>query len=284
LNEVSKSEMSIIEINQKTCNKCGICAAECPRRIISLPDGGFPEVVAVVEATCNECGHCVAVCPRGSLSNRCSPLGKSANIEAGLRVTPEQVEQLLKGRRSVRIFKSKPVPREIIGRLIEVARYAPTAHNAQDVEWLVIDSKKELEHIEALGADWLEWVIKNFPKAAAESDMKEKLERQRKNHNEFLRGAPSLIITHADKGSSTAPLAPVDSANALSFLDLTADSLGLGTCWAGYVYLMANYFPAFQEALALPEGHVVYGCVMLGYNKFKHYRIPVRKAPKIIWK
>jgi len=275
--------MSIIEINQETCNKCGICAAECPRRVITLPGGGFPQVVAVAEVACNGCGHCVAVCPSGSLSHRDSPLEISPKIEKGLKVTPEQVEQLLKIRRSVRVFKNKPVSREIITRLIEDARYAPTGHNLQEVEWLVIDNKKELDHIEELGIDWLQWIIKNLPQAAAASNMEEKLERQTLYHNAFLRGAPVLIVAHASKDSSVSSLAGIDSANALSYLDLAANSLGLATCWAGYVYIMANTFPPVKEALALPENHATYGCMMLGYNKFKYHRIPFRKVPKIVW-
>jgi nitroreductase/NAD-dependent dihydropyrimidine dehydrogenase PreA subunit len=275
--------MSIIEINRETCNKCGICAVECPRRIITLPDGDFPQILAVVEATCNACGHCVAVCPKGSLGHRDSPLELSPKMLAGLTVTPEQVEQLLKGRRSARVFRDKPVPRETIARLIDVARYAPTGHNAQEVEWLVIDNKEELECIEKLGIEWLQWVIKNFPKMAAESNMEEKLERQKLKHDAFLRGAPVLIVAHARK-ESLVSLAGIDSANALTFLDLAASSLGLATCWAGYVYIMANTFPPVQEALALPEGHAAYGCLMLGYNKFKYHRIPCRKNPGITWR
>ncbi len=104
------------------------------------------------------------------------------------------------------------------------------------------------------------------------------------NHNAFLRGAPVLIVTHASKDFSVSLLAGIDSANALSFLDLAANSLGLATCWAGYVYMMANTFPPVQAALALPEGHQAYGAMLLGYNKFKYHRIPVRKAPRIVWR
>jgi nitroreductase/Pyruvate/2-oxoacid:ferredoxin oxidoreductase delta subunit len=275
--------MSIIEIDRETCNKCGICALECPRRIIVLPEEGFPQTLAFAEATCNTCGHCVAVCPSGSLSHRDSPLEASPKIDKSLVVNPEQVEQLLKGRRSARVFRNKPVSREIITRLIDIARYAPTGHNLQEVEWLVIDDKKELARIEELGIDWLQWVIKNLPQVAASSNMQEKLERQKLKHDAFLRGAPVLIVAHARK-ESLASLAGIDSANALSYLDLAANGLGLATCWAGYVYFMANTFPPVKEALALPEDHAAYGCLMLGYNKFKYHRIPCRRAPKITWR
>ena len=273
--------MPIIEINQETCNQCGICAVECPRLLIALQDGGFPQPVARAEADCIGCGHCVVVCPSGSLNHRDAPLEKSPKIQKGLKITPEQVEQLLKSRRSVRVFKDQPVSREIITRLIEGARYAPTGHNLQEVEWLVIDDKKELDRIEELGMEWIQWVIKNPPQVAATSNMEEMLKRQKLNHNVFLRGAPVLIVTHAAKDI---PMAILDSATALAYLDLAANSLGLSTCWSGYIYFMANSFPPVKAALALPEDHSAYGCMMLGYNKFKYQRIPFRRDPGIVWR
>ena len=118
---------------------------------------------------------------------------------------------------------------------------------------------------------------------AAESNMQEKLQRQKLHHDAFIRSAPVLIVTHAREGGMVSLLGAIDSANALSFLDLAANSMGLNTCWAGYVYIMANLFPPVKALLALPEGHAAYGAMLLGYNKFQYHRIPVRKDPRITW-
>jgi nitroreductase/NAD-dependent dihydropyrimidine dehydrogenase PreA subunit len=276
--------MSFIEINETTCNQCGICAAECPDHLIAFVKGSFPRSVPFADAVCIRCGHCVAVCPSGSLSHQEESLEKSPEIQKGLQVTPEQCEQLLKSRRSVRVFKDQPVPREIISRLIEVARYAPTGHNNQEVEWLVIDNKKELEHIEELAIDWLEWTMQNQPQMAAAFHMDQLLKNQKKHHNVFLRGAPVLVVVHAKKGSTSPTVAQVDCATALGYLDLAANSLGLGTCWGGFVNTMANTFPPVKEAIALPETQGTYGCMMLGYNKYRYQRIPPRKDPQVIWR
>ena len=169
----------------------------------------------------------------------------------------------------------------MITRLIEDARYAPTGHNNQELQWLVIDSHEELDRIEKLGVDWIRWVMKNQPQMMAMFNMDEMLKRQELNNNVFMRGAPALLVTHATKDN---PMALIDSATALGFLDLAASSLGLGTCWAGFVYIMASTFPPVKAALSLPDGHSAYGCLMLGYNKFKYHRIPTRKAPNITWR
>jgi len=46
---------------------------------------------------------------------------------------------------------------------------------------------------------------------------------------------------------------------------------------------MATGFPPMQKALALPEGHVAGGCMMLGYPKYRYQRVPVRKPAVITW-
>jgi nitroreductase/NAD-dependent dihydropyrimidine dehydrogenase PreA subunit len=276
--------MSFIEINEKTCNQCGICATECPDHLIAFRPGNFPRSLVRADAICIRCGHCVAVCPSGSLSHQDEPLEKSPEIQESLKVTPEQCEQLIQSRRSVRVFKDQPVPREIIIRLIEDARYAPTGHNNQEVEWLVIDNRKELHRIEELGTEWIQWTMKNNQQVAAAFHMEKMLKNQQKYHNVFLRGAPVMVITHTAKGSTSPTVAQIDCATALSYLDLAANSLGLGTCWAGFINTMVNTFPPMKAAITLPENQGTYGCMMLGYNKFNYYRIPPRKKPKIIWR
>jgi nitroreductase/NAD-dependent dihydropyrimidine dehydrogenase PreA subunit len=273
--------MDIIQVDQKTCTQCGICAAECPGLVIDFQPESYPRPMARTEMACLRCGHCVVVCPIGSLTHREIPVEKCAPIIENLNIAPEQCEQWLKSRRSVRVFKKQSVPRAMITRLIDDARYAPTGHNNQELEWLVLDSREELDRIEKLGMDWIRSIIKNQSQMAAMFNMEEMVKRQELNHNVFMRGAPALVVTHAAKNN---PMALIDSATAMGYLDLAANSLGLGVCWAGFVYMMANSFPPVAEALSLPQGHIAYGCLMLGYNKFQYHRIPTRKAPGITWR
>jgi nitroreductase len=165
-------------------------------------------------------------------------------------------------------------------RLIEIARYAPTGHNNQEVEWLVIDKRETLQRLEEIWIGWIrQWIITQ-PKMAAAFNMEEGLKHQEKFKNGLLRGAPVLIVTHAAKN---APGAATDSAIALSYLDLAAKSKGLGCCWAGFVMVAAASFPPIKELIALPSDNAALGCMMLGYPKYNYQRIPLRKTPKITW-
>jgi nitroreductase/Pyruvate/2-oxoacid:ferredoxin oxidoreductase delta subunit len=277
---VEEETLDLINVNRETCSRCGACAAVCPDGLIEFTPKTFPNPSRRAELLCLSCGHCVAVCPRGSLSHRYVPLESCAPLNPDLAVNPEQCRQLLTGRRSVRRYQRKPVPREEITRLIEIARHAPTGHNNQEVEWLVLDKRSELQQIEEAGTGWLKWNIANQPKYAALLNMEGTLERQAKRAESFLRGAPALVVATAAKDNR---IALIDSSIALSFLDLAAQSHGLGCCWAGLVYAMAQSYAPVQKIIALPEGEAVYGCMMLGYPQYRYFRIPARKEARILW-
>ena len=124
--------MSLITIDESKCKKDGICVEECPSCVIQQDeDSRLPVLSKENENVCIRCGHCVAVCPHGAFEHECSPIADSPEIQKELILTFEQTEQLLRSRRSIRVFKSDPVEKEKIVKLIEMARYAPTGHNTE---------------------------------------------------------------------------------------------------------------------------------------------------------
>lgn len=74
----------------------------------------------------------------------------------------------IKERRSVRRFADKPVPRELITEIVEIARYAPSWKNTQTARYIVVDNP---EKIAALANDkctyGFEFNIKTIAKAPA---------------------------------------------------------------------------------------------------------------------
>ncbi len=271
--------MDFIKVNHDTCIQCGSCAAVCPDALIFFKKGDYPRAVLRAELQCLRCGHCVAACPTGSLVHRDVHLEESPAIDRELDITPEQCEQLIKSRRSIRSYQDKAVPRELIRRLIDTARFAPTGHNAQELEWLVMDDPLELRRLETIGGEWLRVMIKDQPQMAAGMGMENLLKRHEKVPNVFLRGVPALVVAHGPNIGLTT----IDSTIALSYFNLFADTLGLGCCWAGFIYMMAVAFQPMKDALALPEGHIAGGCMMLGYPVPRYHRIPMRSRPKITW-
>jgi nitroreductase/NAD-dependent dihydropyrimidine dehydrogenase PreA subunit len=269
--------MTLVQVKKETCTKCGACAEVC--NIIYFKEGSYPRQMPGTDALCLRCGHCVGVCPSGSIIHHEISLELSPPIEKSLDVSFKQVAQLIKSRRSVREFKDKEVPLAEIERIIEVARYAPTGHNNQEVRWLVINDRAYVRKLASIGADWLRFMMKNNPAMAA---MFEGVLKQLDAGNDvFLRDAPAVVMAYAEKGNQ---IAATDCAIALAYFDLAAKSAGLGCCWAGFFYGSAGSYPPMMEAVALPEGFAPYGALMVGYPKYKYQRVPARKPARVIWR
>ena len=273
--------MDVFTVNQATCNQDGICAAVCPVGIIDFAQGAFPTPAAGAEESCIRCGHCVAVCPTGSLSHREMAVEQCPEIRPELRLSVEQGEQFLRSRRSIRTYKDQPVAQADLARLIEMARYAPTGHNSQSAEWLVLGDRAELGRLAAIVIDWMRWMMVHREELALSLHIDRTLERYQAGHDGILRGAPAVIVAHAAKEDR---MAPSTCTIALAALELAATTMGLGCCWAGYFNVAATTFPPMIEALALPPGHESFGAMMVGYPQFRYPRLPTRRPPSSTWR
>lgn len=272
--------MSLFTVDTEKCKRDGICAATCPMRIIELKEE-IPVHVAGAEELCINCGHCVAVCPHGALSletmkpEQCPPVRKEWLLSS------EQTEHFLRSRRSVRVYKDKAAERETLAKLIDMARFAPSGHNAQPVRWLVVYDSKDVQKLAGIVIGWMRYMLKEQPDMAAIFHMDRVVEGWDSGIDGVCRSAPHILVAHAPKEDRTAPTA---CTIALTYLELAAPSLGLGACWGGYFNVAASVWPPMQKALELPEGHISYGAMMVGYPKFQYQRMPLRNEAQIIWR
>jgi nitroreductase/NAD-dependent dihydropyrimidine dehydrogenase PreA subunit len=270
--------MGFLEINKNTCSKCGACAAACPVGLFNYQEKEYPHPVPDAMKFCIRCGHCVVICPTKSVIHRECPLDKYLPINEKLNVNFEQCNQLIKSRRSIRVYQDKPVNREIITKLVDTARYAPTGGNSQGVHWLVFDDKEQIRRFSEIGIEWMQATSKMNPEAGARFANTFRLHDAGKDG--FLRGAPVLVVAIGEKSN---PGAANSCILALSYFDLAANSMGLGCTWAGF-FMHATSFPPMAKEIALPEGYQVCGAIMLGYPEYRYQMIPVRKPARITWR
>jgi nitroreductase/NAD-dependent dihydropyrimidine dehydrogenase PreA subunit len=274
--------MGLLIIDEKKCKKDGLCVAECPVSIIHQKDKeSFPEIVPGGEKVCLLCGHCVAVCPHGALNHERIPIDTCPPIDNDMVINEEQALQFLRSRRSVRFFKDKPVEKETLQRLIEIARYAPTGSNSQQVEWTVFNDKEKIHNLAGMTIDGMKQLLGKDPKGNYPPYFPLIIAAWDFGLDVVLREAPALVVASAP---ASAISGMTDVSLALSYLELAAQTKGIGTCWAGIIHMGLQSNQLLQEALGLPEGHVHHYGMMLGYAKPRYYRLPERKTPKIHWK
>lgn len=272
--------MSLFVVDTSKCKKDHICVAVCPLGIIDDVDG-VPTPTNNAKELCIRCGHCVAACPTGALSHtvmtpeQCTPINRNLSLKA------EQAEQFLRGRRSIRVYRDDPVDRAVLTRIIETASAAPSGHNTQPVEWLIVHDTSEVRRLTGLVIDWMRFMIQKKPDYAKELSLQLVVDKWEKGIDGVCRSAPHLVLTHAHKNNMMAqPACTI----ALAYLELAAQANGLGACWAGYFDIATRFWPPLQKELGLPADHTSYGTMMVGYPKYKYYRIPLREKTRISWK
>jgi nitroreductase len=116
--------------------------------------------------------------------------------------------ELIRLRRSIRNYKSDPVSEELLNRILDAGRLAPSACNYQPWHFIV---KKGKEQVSALAAAY---------------------------DRPWFLAAPAVIIVCVDRSCSwkrndDKDFGDIDAAIAMDHMILQATELGLGTCWIG---------------------------------------------------
>ena len=62
----------------------------------------------------------------------------------------DRLVAFLRSLRTVRFFEPKPVPQEVLGDVLEVARYSGSARNRQPWEFVVVRDRRTLRRLAAL--------------------------------------------------------------------------------------------------------------------------------------
>jgi len=272
--------MPLFVVDPARCKADGICVAECPTRIIELtPGDATPRVPAEVEEFCRNCGHCVAVCPHGAASITGMAPEQLPRIRPDWLPGRDQVTHFLRARRSIRTYTPQAVDREALARLIDVARFAPSASNRQPVRWVIVYEGAEVRRLAGLTVDWLRATCASQP-PAAQRNLRRFIDGWDTGLDMVCRGAPHLLVACAPVDYTWAA---ADCAIALTYLELAAPPFGLGACWAGILTNAARQWQPVREALALPANLAVFGAMLIGYPRYRYDRLPERNAARIVW-
>jgi nitroreductase/NAD-dependent dihydropyrimidine dehydrogenase PreA subunit len=264
------TELKLISVNNDKCVSCGICAKVCPAQIIELNEG-YP--FSDKDKSCISCGHCVAVCPHGALDNSKTPLSGQKELSAYTPLSKDDAQNFMRSRRSIRNFKKDSVSDQDLKELVDLAHYAPSASNSQGVAFHVVRERELVKKMADSVARWMREFVKENPGFLYFSFYADKYFNE--GIDVFLRDAPHLIFCSTPvefrKGRESSVIA-------LSYLELFAPVLGLGSCWAGLLeFSIANGNTELIEMMNIPPGREFSGAVMAGYPVYHYKRLPDRE-------
>ena len=264
--------MDLITVNEEKCIKCGQCIKECPAYVLKMGEKGPEEIE---NTNCIACGHCVAVCPTDAIDNKKTPLEEQVDAKDFPKLNAEQAEHFLRARRSIRNYQDKSVSREKLTKLVDIARLAPTGSNSQGISFVVVEDNELVKEAVAITIAMIEL-----------SPLKDNLKGLISSYREggidpILRGAPNLIIATADENHSNGK---GNSISCLTYLELFAPSLGLGTCWAGFFEYCASIKDSpLPKLFNIPEGKIITGAVMVGYPKYSYKKLVDRNPLEVTY-
>jgi nitroreductase len=158
------------------------------------------------------------------------------------------IMEIIKARKSIRAYKDKPLPGEVVNAILEAAKYAPTARNLQELEYKVITSKATMVKLCAgiLAAIQKEGMPLKGPPGA---------------RPDFFHGAPLLIIVTAPKDNM---FALSDAALAVENIMLYATSIDLGSCFIGMAKLIERD-KNMLKMLHIADNMNIVAAVICGY-------------------
>lgn len=156
----------MISIDSDLCQVCGLCVRVCPRRILEIIDlEGAKQNIVVEEREelCLECGHCMSVCRTGAITidsleiDLFKPVRKPS-------ITSQDLQRLLEQRRSIRRYRKKDVPRQVIDQVVDAAAKAPVGTGKRTTGVIVLQDPQKLDQISRSAYDLyggLEKALKN---------------------------------------------------------------------------------------------------------------------------
>lgn len=186
-------------------------------------------------------------------------------------------------RRSTRKYLDKEVSQELLEKIIETGRYAPSGGNSQSNHFLVIQNKQIIDHL-----------VKMVERAFSQMEITENMYRSLQNSINlskkggyvFCYNAPVLIIVanKKDYGNNQA-----DCALALENMMLEANELDLGSCYINQLkwFNEDQKILSYLQSLGMNEDERVYGSLIVGYpdtNDGKPLRkVLPRKGNEVTW-
>ena len=111
-----------------------------------------------------------------------------------------EVFECIRGRRTIREYKSDPIPEDVLEKILQAGRWSPSSSNSQPWHFVVVQDPSTLSELGRIATQ-----------------------------GSFISDAPLAIVIVMEN----APRPQLDAGRAIQQMELVAWSEGLGTCFVG---------------------------------------------------
>lgn len=326
------------QLENDKCTGCGRCVKSCPIQLLMIDENKKARPNERYDHfRCIVCQNCAAACPEDAITIEGDyrvkeGFWKNYDLFNGGKTLPDplclgngtayeeykdkltETEKIIYERRSIRLYRKKPVSKELVHRVIEAGRFAPSAGNNQPWKFIAITNRDMIEDIDLkckknvrLYPKMLmphEWIDKKVP-----GDKNARPQKWQKylhyalsrftpgdvdqrvlggintissdpEFRTFFR-APALIIIAKDARGIGSP--DLDLGICGQNMVLAAHSLGLGTCWVSLIKGITFDRKFVKETLGIEYPFKILTSLTLGYTAGQVDNIVKREQPRVKW-
>jgi NAD-dependent dihydropyrimidine dehydrogenase PreA subunit/nitroreductase len=267
------------------CTRCLKCVKDCPAKAITIETGEIAD-------TCIQCGHCVAICPEMAVR---PDFGDVFSLQPG-DLTPKGFRNFAAGIRSCRSYLNKEVSDAVLLQLVDNMKHYPSASNTRGLQITIVRSKEKVKLLNDLTEEKL---IRMFSFAGSRvgglifkllvpSANIRKIRRYRDlfisrrdaNESQICYDAPAVILFHGEV--SKTGMLDADANIWATYTSLYANTLGLATCFNGFITKTMTKKSKLNQRFNVPVNHQVYAALLVGYPKVKYRNEASRQSPVVV--
>jgi nitroreductase len=165
-----------------------------------------------------------------------------------------ELNACIKGRRSIRRYQDKSVPKGTIEKILNADIWAPSGMNAQPWRFVVIENRGIINKLSKMTKE----ILSKMPWP---TDIQERFKSEK---DTIFYNAPLLILLCVPKKDELRQINLLDCGLATQNMFLTAYQEGLGSCFIGFAWYL-NQEPALLDDLGVPSDYEVIAPMIFGY-------------------
>ncbi len=214
------------------------------------------------------------------------------------------VEQTIMARRSVRLFQKKQVPEYLVERVLEAARYAPSAGNNQSWRFIVLRDAATMSELTDHVIKMAGILNRSLNRTAPDAYLGKKatgmlnrmlsysitstmhptglagLSQLANGELDLWHGAPTVILCLIDTRGTGKPM--LDLGIAGQNMVLAAHSMGLGTCWVSFAMFLQQS-RKYRKLLGIEYPYKLVSSIALGFPKGQPDGYVQRETRESLW-